>query len=149
MANDPSLTDPSLDFPDGTCEGAVGPIWQKDGTSWRPTGLTESDLTGPCVTPIHFRNGTRNIIVQPPFANEPFFQALTHEFPNAQVVDGLSADDTAALLSKFGEKVVNPVSLTPLAFTLPTVPRENARLGVDITPPLSPKLKAAIFDESK
>jgi hypothetical protein len=141
--------DPSLKFPSGSCQG-IGPAWQKSGPIWRPTGVT---LTGDCITPLHFKNGTRNIVVRPPNPNDPDFRALANEFQTefkaAEEVDGLSADDTAALLSKFGEDVVPRGPLGPqLQFAIRLVPREIMRQGLDITPALSPELKALIFDET-
>jgi hypothetical protein len=145
----PSEPDPSLRFPSGTCQG-FGPAWQKIGASWKPTGVS---LAGPCITPLHFKNGTRKIVVHPQDPNDPDFVALAKEFQTefkaAEKVDGLSADDTAALLSKFGDEHVVRGSIQPLVFAIHLVPRETMREGLDITPSLSPQLKAAIFDESK
>jgi hypothetical protein len=97
-------------------------------------------------------NGTRRIIVEPPAdLNITEFPELARKFPKA-VVPGLSADDTAALLSTFPEfqKTFNDKAKPP-TFTLPSV-----LLGtiVPITPgpestPLPDNIKNIIFPKSK
>jgi hypothetical protein len=133
-------------FPSGTCQG-FSPAWQKIGTTWKPVGLI---LSGECISPIRFKNGTRDIIVRPEDANDPDFRALAEEFPeafkSAAIVDALGPDDTAALVSKYPDDVKVGLATSPPLFAMPLVPRESMRDGVDITPNLPPELKAVIFD---
>jgi hypothetical protein len=140
-------------FPSGSCSGPS--TWQVIGGVWKPVDGA-SLLSGGCIYAVHFKNGSRDIIVRPADGSDPNFVALAAQFPtafaSAEVVDGLSADDTTALWSKYPNDVLFDVAAAK--FLLPLVPREQTEEGVDITPgpdptPLPPELQALIFGNSK
>jgi hypothetical protein len=137
-----------MQFPAGTC--STHSTWQVVGGVWKPIDATSS-LTGGCIYAVHFKNGARDIMVRPADASDPNFLALKAEFPkafeSAEIVEGLSADDTTALWSKFPDDVL--FDMAAGSFLLPFVPRELTDEGIDITPgpsptPLPPEIQAVI-----
>lgn len=138
MAN--NLSEP---FPFDGCSGADLSNWQVEGGLWKPVDDPAS-LSGGCIYALHFQNDQREIVVQPPNAQDPEFLSLAAESPKA-VVPGLSPEDTAALWSKFSTLVKRVPGKRE--FTMPKVRRGTT---VDITPrpnhpPLTDEIKELIF----
>jgi hypothetical protein len=129
---------PSADFPRGTCQGTS--VWSFDGKLWSPADKVK--VTGNCATVLHFKNGSREFIVQPKDPNNPVFQALRTQFPTAAIVDGLGADDLAALSSKY----LSELKFEGSQIRIPLVPLGQP---VDITPPLPDEVRRLIFGKTE
>jgi hypothetical protein len=102
-----------------------------------------------CTYALHFTNGPREFLIRPEDPQAPIFRGVEAQFPNTDVLDGLSQEHTADLLSKYSDVVMFDIAAQ--AFTLPHVP---LGVAVDLTPgpnptPLPDDLRAMLSGGSQ